>query len=979
MKALGAAGLACGLAIAVLTGIILVSCGQAPGLDSASEGNRLDAGGGGGVSCGTPNDGCPCSSPGEVVECGKVVHRGPGGYVACSMGHRTCAAGTWGTCVGETDVTAQSLTKHLVAGGGLQLQSLGANQVCPDAGPYSNPCDPYYCNYYLDTPEGGIDGGGAVVLNDAGAITINPEGGIVTGGGFSAPQSGQSACSPTSRNVVGTGDCTGSPITNCQQDFRCDPTTKTCLWNGNTAYYDPTVAGVDLTVEAPCGPSGSANTNAVVCNRGSGTLAAGSAITFFVTNGASPPNACTNLGAPTQTNTLSSALTKGMCTSFTLPNSTGAKFVTVNAGVPGSLLTPPAVAESAGYCGNNSAYSRTDGSGGCGACNTCVTTLTGTIYDPRGVNPLPDVTVYVPTDPVSPLPVGVACDTCTSLISGTPWSLATTDYKGQFTITVPDSYNFPLIIQAGRWRRRLIVSGIPSCTTVSLDAFCQTNTCQQYNASTSAFTACSGSGATPIGQTSGGNPTCSRLPGQTSEGDLPTMALVQAGGDQLECLMRKIGVADSEFTAAGGTGKVRLFSHNGWTLPAAAGETAESALWGNAATGANPTFNNYGAIISPCDNNHTSYASGVNPMTPPSNNTSQAPAATATAPQQANMKSYLDAGGRLFATHWFSYDWVAANYPAVATYQFGTNVDNDREAPSFDFTIDTSTTTGSTYSQWLNLLGASPGGVGTVRFLSWRHLPTTVNMPSTLRLAYGDSSQPPVSHAQNSSLWGGPLVSLYQFDTPYGSANPCGRVELAMSHVSQYLSSGNMSTAFPGGCPSASTAMTAQELAFEFLIFNSQACLGLVPTVPPPQPTGLPTVTFTRDYQAVCPAQTKVKWGVFYWEATIPGASSIAFRAATANTQALLPASPGTPPTATSRSIGNATTTVASPAWSCDGCPGAPVTVDYHLQNDVPTPDSLSQDWLRVFMTFTPDNSTNPASSPTLNAWRQTYDCVASE
>jgi hypothetical protein len=254
------------------------------------------------------------------------------------------------------------------------------------------------------------------------------------------------------------------------------------------------------------------------------------------------------------------------------------------------------------------------------------------------------------------------------------------------------------------------------------------------------------------------------------------------------------------------------------------------------------------------------------------------------------MKSYLDMGGRLFGTHWFSYDWVQASYPTAVTNQFGSNVDNDREtysnpAAPIDLTIDTSSATGSTFSQWLNVLGASPGGVGTVRFLSWRHLPEVVSAP-TLRLAYGDSSMAPLNHPQNSSVWGGPLVGIYQFNTPYGGANPCGRVEMAMSHVSQY----GTGSAFPGPCGSASNAMTAQEEAFEFLIFNSQQCLGLVPTPAPPGTTGLPTASFTRDYQGVCPSGYMAKWGVFYWEATIPTATTqIAFSAATADTQAMLP------------------------------------------------------------------------------------------
>ncbi|MGH7437081.1 MAG: hypothetical protein ACRENE_15515 [Polyangiaceae bacterium] len=962
--------LATTVSVALIT-LAFVSCGQtgsnAAGLSTVGSTNV----GVGGVSCTTPNEGCPCSNPGQVVECGKVSHVGPGGYVACQMGHRTCVGPDWGACVGDYDVVT---TKNLVAAGGLHPLSLGPSQVCPtDGGPYSNVCDPY-CNYFLDTPEGGVEGGtGIVVINDAGAITIDPtaDGGVTGGGGFSAPQAGVSGCSPN-RNIVGPSCTAANALTTCQQDFRCDPTTLTCLWNGNTAYSNPSAGGVDLTLESPCGPQGSANSSVVVCNRGSATLAAGASITFFVSTGSSAPNSCTNLGAPTQTNVLASALAPGQCTSFTLGNSTGAKFITINAGLPGGPGAP-AVTEAPGHCANNSAYWRTDGSGGtCALCNSCVTTLTGTIYDPAGSNVLPDVTVYVPTAKPSALPTVAACDTCTSLITGTPWSIATTDYKGNFSITVRDTDTFPLVIQAGRWRRQLTISGITPCSTVSLDSFCKANTCQGYNPVAGTYSQCAGTGiAAPldIGATSGGKATCSRLPGISTEGDMPTMALVQAAGDQLECLMRKVGVADSEFTKAGGGGKISLFSHNGMTW---AGESADSALWGNSATGASPTFSSYAAVIAPCDNNHTTYVSSV---TGPSTNVANAPNPSATAPQAANMAAYLNAGGRLFTTHWFAFDWLQTAYPTAFTNVFGTAVDNDREAPQFDFTIDQTTSTGLLYANWLNYVGASPGGFGTVRFLSWRHLPQSVNTPGTLRLAYGDSSKAPVSHSPPGA---GPLVAAYQFDTPYGSASPCGRVDVAMSHVSAYGSG-----AFPGGCGwatgAAAPAMSAQEQAFEFLIFNSQKCLGLVPTVPPPSTPALPTVTFTRDYQGVCPSGTMVKWGVFYWEATIPGASNIQFSAATADTQASLPAAAGVQPTSTSRVIGNATTTSTAPAWDCGGCPSAPVTVDYHLKNDTPAPNTPSKAWVRVFMTFTPDNSMNPPVSPTLTAWRQTYDCVPSE
>jgi hypothetical protein len=54
------------------------------------------------VGCGTPDTGCPCDLPGEIVLC-----PGPkfqvGDYTTCAPGHRVCGDdGTWGPCIGRT-------------------------------------------------------------------------------------------------------------------------------------------------------------------------------------------------------------------------------------------------------------------------------------------------------------------------------------------------------------------------------------------------------------------------------------------------------------------------------------------------------------------------------------------------------------------------------------------------------------------------------------------------------------------------------------------------------------------------------------------------------------------------------------------------------------------------------------------------------------------------------------------------------------
>lgn len=98
--------------------------------------------------CETPNKGCACETPDEVVDCGQVERRS-GDYVACSMGKRTCGAdNTWGECVGD------SVSTMSVPAGGQRTQGLGTSKACID-----NPCDPY-CQRVVDDSNGlPVDGG----------------------------------------------------------------------------------------------------------------------------------------------------------------------------------------------------------------------------------------------------------------------------------------------------------------------------------------------------------------------------------------------------------------------------------------------------------------------------------------------------------------------------------------------------------------------------------------------------------------------------------------------------------------------------------------------------------------------------------------------------------------------------------------------------------------------------------------------------
>lgn len=139
--------------------------------------------------CATPNAGCACDAPSQVVECGQV-QRQAAGQVWCSVGHRTCAVdGAWGDCQIEgLKVLAAPAT-------GQRSQALGSSKACTD-----NPCDPF-CQQIvdsgtdLDLPPGfqeTMEGGITLVskegsLNDTGCtgIVVTPTPQTMTVSSFS--------------------------------------------------------------------------------------------------------------------------------------------------------------------------------------------------------------------------------------------------------------------------------------------------------------------------------------------------------------------------------------------------------------------------------------------------------------------------------------------------------------------------------------------------------------------------------------------------------------------------------------------------------------------------------------------------------------------------------------------------------------------------------------------------------------------------
>ena len=189
------------------------------------------------------------------------------------------------------------------------------------------------------------------------------------------------------------------------------------------------------------------------------------------------------------------------------------------------------------------------------------TSIEGYVTSPNGVLPVPNAVVYVPNGVVAPFPTtGVACETCATA-SGSPLITTTTDANGHFILpNMPVStpgkvVDIPLVVQLGRWRKQLTIQ-TTACVNTLVPAY----------------------GAAAVTKTAA-------LPTRKSEGDIPLTAISTGAVDGLECVFRKMGVDDSEFTDGAGTGRIRLYQDNGATISAAS--PAASALYSPPANNVN--------------------------------------------------------------------------------------------------------------------------------------------------------------------------------------------------------------------------------------------------------------------------------------------------------------------------------------------------------------------------------------------------------
>ena len=363
---------------------------------------------------------------------------------------------------------------------------------------------------------------------------------------------------------------------------------------------------------------------------------------------------------------------------------------------------------------------------------------------PNGTVPLANALVYVPNAPVAAFTPGAACDSCSP--SGSPLVSAITGPNGSFAIAnMPVGANIPLVIQIGRWRRQVVLPNVVACVNTPVPA------------------------------------SISRLPRTKAEGDIPLTAVVTGNADAEECLLRQIGVDDSEFTNPSGNGRIRFYTGS---VPGGAGAVInvntpdETNLVASQAA-----INQYDAVLMNCQ--------GI------------------TANPSANAKGFftgfLNSGGRALMFH-YADGYLQNNPPLSSLVTWNPSAGGITGDPQTGY-IDTGAADGVKFAQWLQLVAG--GTYGQLTLGQLRHDYDGVVAPAVNQVSLNQSGQI--------------IPQQFSFNAPVGIpvGSQCGRVTFLDNHP--FSTSGTAGMIFPAEC--AAGQMTAQQLAAAYTLFNTANCL----------------------------------------------------------------------------------------------------------------------------------------------------------
>lgn len=387
--------------------------------------------------------------------------------------------------------------------------------------------------------------------------------------------------------------------------------------------------------------------------------------------------------------------------------------------------------------GNDNFTTIGDAGDPCVAAGQPTTSLTGVVFAPNGTLPLHGAAVYVPTEALAPIPAGVGKPVCAS---GAPVAFGRTNARGEFELSNVPSGDVRLVIQVGKWRREVMVPNVQACA------------------------------ANPVGAA------LTRLPRSGAEGDMPQIAISTGSADALECMLRDVGIAESEFVTGSDPGHVHMFVENGTgQLDATPLDPAATSLFSPASA-----LDAFDVVMLGCPGN---------------------PSTVATTTTTAAAKAWTEKGGWLFLTH-FQFQWLVlgpAPWSTLATFTTSPGATTPTVA-----SVDRTSPIGMQQAEWLRTVGASTT-LGEFPLTAGKNACTMADTTQVTRRMFLDP-------ARNGGLMG---VQNFTFDASNG-----GRVTFGDIHVSGV--GGSATSSFPASCPA--TTPNANELALMFEMFETPTC-----------------------------------------------------------------------------------------------------------------------------------------------------------
>jgi hypothetical protein len=791
-----AAGQSCTGGVCVKAGCVPLTCGVAEGKFCGKIGDgcggtlecgQCDTGwtcGGGGVDhlCFNPN--CTrktCATTGGTNYCAEIGD-GCGGIIECpscsgdfTCENRICVGGP--SCV---PATCQSGTTKFCGSFGdgcgrtLACGSCAADEVCSATGVcVKTSCVPNSCSNPGGKYCGKIGNGCGESLDCPACPT-----GQVCGGGGIPGLCFDPNCTPATCQSGTTKFC-GDFGDGCGKTLACGgcATGETCSANGVCVKIGCVPITCSNATGNYCGKIGNGCGESLDCPAcPTGQVCGGGGIAGLCFDPNCVPKKCVADNGGVYCGTIGDGCGKSIDCGTTCPNG----------GVCGANNAPNICPGTGTGCTGLKCQIKTDCS------NAATTSLSGTVYDPAGVNPLYNALVYIPNSTLMPVPTGASCDQCSATASGDPITNALTDLNGRFRLTkVPGGTNIPLVIQVGKWRRQVTISTVTNCVD------------------------------NPITDKN-----LTRLPRTQAEGNIPKIALTTGGSDALECLLRRIGIADSEFTLDTGTGRVHLYYGGDLTGPTGDGAGTSSfnagGTFANAKTlwGSPTKMAGYDIQMYSCEGGQ--YES-------------------AKTPYRANVEGYMNSGGRVFLSH-LHFNWLSkalsAPLKATATY---IGPGDKLPAPSIGY-VNTTFPKGNALADWLMTVGASTTRT-ELEIWQGQHSVAAVTAPTQAWISLPTNPNDGASPKR-------PSIQYMSFNTPpdVAEASKCGRVVLTDLHINMSVDVNGVSTGgdnsdpskpFPTAC--STKPMNPQTKALEFLFFDLSSCISPPNDVPvPPQPPDLP-------------------------------------------------------------------------------------------------------------------------------------------